>query len=75
MKSRLHSSDRKKTAALLPRHRSVTTVTVINVPALLTWTQRVGPDGCWAQLARGEAQQPWWVLRDHVTSAPELIND
>lgn len=43
MKSRLHTSDRKKTAPLLPRHRSVTMVTIRNTPALLTWTLSFKP--------------------------------
>lgn len=74
MKSKLHSSDRKKTAALLPLHRSVTTVTVISVPALLTWAQRVGPDSCWAQLAREEAllgPPPWDSTREDAVE--ELV--
>lgn len=40
MKSKLHSSDRKKTAPLMPRHRSVTMVTIMNAPHLLTCTLR-----------------------------------
>lgn len=40
MKAKLHSSDRKKMASLLPRHRSVTMVAIFPVPDVLTWTLR-----------------------------------
>lgn len=40
MKAKLHSSDKKTTASLLPWHRSVTMVTIIPGPDALPWTLR-----------------------------------